>query len=71
MSVRHRVYMALDKVDPALSYAYETYTSPHERMVTFYFDDQRSADIVRSMLRTIFKRKPLIHKGGKPCARRR
>lgn len=69
MAVRHRVYLALSKVDPDASYAYETFDTG--RTVVFAFEDRRSADIVRRMLRMIFKSKPLIHNGRKPCARRR
>ena len=66
MSVRHRVAMALDKCDPAASYAYETFTDTAANRVYFIFEQGRSADIVAQMLRIMLKRKPLIHNGRKP-----
>lgn len=66
MSVRHRVAMALDKYDPAASYAYETFTDPTANRVYFIFEQGRSADIVAQMLHIMLKRKPLIHNGRKP-----
>jgi len=64
MAVKHRVHVALNKVDPSLSYAYETFATPGH--VSFVFEDARSAKIVRQVLAQIFKRKPLIHNGRKP-----
>ena len=64
MSVRHRVYVALRGVDPTASYAYETFETPGH--VSFVFEDARSAQIVKTMLAQIFKRKTLIQKGRKP-----
>lgn len=64
MSVRHRVYVALRGVDPQASYAYETFETPGR--VCFVFEDARSAQIIKTLLSQIFKRKPLIHNGRKP-----
>lgn len=64
MSVRHRVNLALAKHDPAARYAYETFTT--EKTAYFVFEQARSAELVREMLRILIKRKPLIHKGRKP-----
>lgn len=63
MSARHRVVLAMSKVDPMANYAYEVITT--ERHSTFIFEQSRSAEIVSQMLRVIFKRKPLIHNGRK------
>ncbi|HEX9229773.1 MAG TPA: hypothetical protein VF885_24510, partial [Arthrobacter sp.] len=58
--------LALSKVDPEASYAYETITLESENRVIFAFEQGRSADIVAQMLRIMLKRKPLIHNGRKP-----
>lgn len=63
MSARHRVTLALSKADPNASYAHETFTSGNTAY--FVFEQNRSAEIVREMLRILFKRKPLIHNGRK------
>jgi len=64
MSTRHRVALALSKADPRESYAYEMFTTGNTAY--FVFEQDRSAQIVKEMLRLMFKRKPLIHKGSKP-----
>ena len=64
MSIRHRVAVAVLKADPKASYAYETFTTGNT--CHFVFEQERSAEIVSAMLRTIFKRKPLLHNGRKP-----
>lgn len=64
MSVRHRVSLALSRHDPQANYAYETFTTGNHAYLVF--EEARSAEIVRDMLRIMLKRKPLIHKGRKP-----
>lgn len=64
MSARHRVVLALSKVDPSANYGYEVIST--DRHATFIFEQSRSAEIVSQILRVIFKRKSLIHKGRKP-----
>lgn len=64
MSVRHRIAKALAGYDRTASYSFEVYgTAKH---AYFVFDDDRAAASVSHMLRIMFKRKPLIHKGRKP-----
>lgn len=64
MSIKHRVALALSRADPKASYAYETFSTSNT--VHFVFEQDRSAQIVKEMLRLMFKRKALIHNGRKP-----
>lgn len=64
MSTRHRVALAMKKGTQILDYGYDVFTD--DKTATFVFDSGRSAQIVSEMLRLMFKRKTLIHKGRKP-----
>lgn len=64
MSIRHRVKIALGKHDPATTYKHKTFEA--NNTVHFVFEQAGSAELVSEMLRIIFKRKSLIHKGRKP-----
>lgn len=64
MSIKHRFALALSQMDMAANYKHHVVQTGNT--ANFVFEDGQSAAAVAEMLRIIFKRKPLIHKGGKP-----
>jgi hypothetical protein len=64
MSIRHRVQQALLLERRATNYRHEVISQPGH--ATFVMEDPVAAQVILEALRLMFKRKPLIHKGGKP-----
>ena len=64
MSMRHRVQQAIRLGHRTNNYRSTQLTEPGH--VTFVMEDPVAAQVLIEALRLILKRKPLIHKGGKP-----